>query len=264
LSRRSGGGGGCGREANSVASSGSLFGASNEPMLNLFHANKILSLTCLALLSFAAAAFAKEPCKCWIDVKTGKRVPSVPLSTVPTNIPEQGKYAVELSNNGKTAFNPVTKQNYALEPGGCWIDVKTGKQAPGVPLSTVPTNIPEQGKYAVELSNNGKTAFNPVTKQNYALVPCPPPGTAQPTPSTTDKVTDALRTIGNSVSIDIGGGGYSSDHDERHHGEDRHRTADKVSTDKTKTHKTSPTTTHKTVTSACKCHPCTCSPCTCH
>ncbi len=85
----------------------------------------------------------------------------------------------------------------------------------------------------------------------------------QPTPTTTDKVTDVLKTIGSSVSIGIGGG-YSSGHGERHHGEDRHRTADKVSTDKTKTHTTSPTTTHKTVTSACKCHPCTCAPCTCH
>jgi hypothetical protein len=89
---------------------------------------------------------------------------------------------------------------------------------------------------------------------------------AQPgsTPSTTDKVTDVLKTIGSSVRIGIGGGGYTSGHDERHHGEDRHRTADKVSTDKTKPHTTSPTTTRKTVTSACKCHPCTCAPCNCH
>jgi uncharacterized coiled-coil protein SlyX len=89
-----------------------------------------------------------------------------------------------------------------------------------------------------------------------------PSGPAQqPTPSTTDKVTDILKTIGGSVSIGVGGG--RGDH--RHTGEDRHRTADKVSTDKTKTHTTSPTTTgHKTVTGGCKCHPCTCSPCTCH
>src|ERR1700737_3242231 len=64
-----------------------------------------------------------------------------------------------------------------------------------------------------------------------------------PTPSTTDKVTDILKTIGGSVSIDVGGGGG----DHRHHGEDRHRTAEKVPTDKTKTHTTSPTPPHKGV-----------------
>jgi hypothetical protein len=111
------------------------------------------------------------------------------------------------------------------------------------------------------LSRDRKTARNSKTGKNYALEPCPPPGTAQPTPSTTSKVTDVLRTIGSSVSVSIGGGGYTSGHDEHHHGDHRHRTAEKVSTDKTKT--TSPTTTHKAVTSACKCHPCTCSPCTC-
>ena len=179
---------------------------------------------------------------------------------------------VELRHDGKTAFNTQTGQNYALEPDGSWIDSKTGKCVGTIPLGGTHTeHTPGTGApYEVpnvELRHDGKTAFNTQTKQNYALEACPPPRTAQqqPTPSTTDKVTDVLKTIGSSVSIGIGGGGYSSGHDEhRHGGEDRHRTADKVSTDKTKTHTTSPTTTHKTVTSACKCHPCTCSPCTCH
>lgn len=152
----------------------------------------------------------------------------------------------------------------------CWIDIKTGKRVPTAPASEAnyyhlgdPEKAGEAG--VALLSKDGKSARNSRTGQNYALEPCPPPGAAQqPTPSTTDKVTDVLKTIGSSVSIDIGGGGYSSGHNERHHGEDRHRTADKVSTDKTKTHKTSPTTTHKTVTAGCKCHPCTCSPCHCH
>jgi len=132
-----------------------------------------------------------------------------------------------------------------------------------------------------DLRKGGHPHMNP--KDGQALVdklektpcafPCPGPGSMkagpnpralpQPTPSTTDKVTDVLKTIGSSVSIDIGGG-HTSGHDEHHHGEERHRTAENVSTDKTKTHTTSPITTHKTVTSACKCHPCTCSPCTCH
>jgi len=169
-------------------------------MSNLFQVKRIFSLIFLALLLFAPAAFAEQPCKCWIDVKTGKRVGSFPVSEVRTDGPN--------------------------------------------------------GPYIPNISKGGKTAFNPVTKQNYALVPCPPPGQA---------TSDTLKKVFDSVHIGIGiGGGYSSGHDERHHGEDRHRTAEKVSTDKTKTHKTSPTTTHKTVTSACKCHPCTCAPCTCH
>jgi hypothetical protein len=128
--------------------------------------------------------------------------------------------------SGHTAFDPDSKRNFAWDKEKhAWIDVKTGE-------CICPT--------------------------------CPPSRMAQqPTPSTTDKVTDVLKTIGSSVSIGIGGG-HTSGRDEHHHGEDRHRTAEKVSTDKTKTHTTSPTTTHKTVTSACKCHPCNCAPCNCH
>jgi len=53
--------------------------------------------------------------------------------------------------------------------------------------------------------------------------------TQQPTPSTTDKVTDALKTIGSSISIGIGGGstGGHGRHD-RITGEHRTRTADKL------------------------------------
>jgi hypothetical protein len=93
----------------------------------------------------------------------------------------------------------------------------------------------------------------------------------QPTPSTTDKVTDVLKTIGSSVSIGIGGGiGGGGGDRHGHHGEGGHRTAEKVGTgDKSRTtsttsKKTTTGTGHKTVTAACKCHPCTCAPCTCH
>jgi hypothetical protein len=87
-----------------------------------------------------------------------------------------------------------------------------------------------------------------------------PGNTAKPTPG--QATSDTLKKVFDSVhiGIGIGGGGYSSGHDERHHGEDRHRTADKVPTSK----KTTTGTSHKTVTAGCKCHPCTCSPCTCH
>jgi len=129
----------------------------------------------------------------------------------------------QIDERSKRVFIPETGQNLAWDSGKqAWIDVKTGKCI-----------CPE--------CESSRTA-------------------QQPTPSTTDKVTDVLKTIGSSVSIGIGGGGG----DRRHSGEERHRTADKIPTDKTKTHTTSPTTTHKTVTAGCKCHPCTCSPCTCH
>src|SRR5438874_5152654 len=54
--------------------------------------------------------------------------------------------------------------------------------------------------------------------------------TGQPTPSTTDKVTDALKTIGSSISIGIGGGTTDGGHDrhERVRGEDRTKTAEKL------------------------------------
>jgi hypothetical protein len=163
-------------------------------MSNLFYVKRISSLTFLALLLLAPAVFAEEKPCCWIDVKTGKQVPTVPVSI-------------------------------------------TG------------------GFDQAEATHSGR-AYNPRTGRNFARVPCPQPGQA---------AGDTLKKVFDSVHIGIGiGGGYSSGHDEHHHGEDRHRTADKVSTDKTKTHTTSPTTTHKTVTSACKCHPCTCSPCHCH
>src|SRR2546427_2559667 len=82
----------------------------------------------------------------------------------------------------------------------------------------------------------------------------------------TDKVTDALKTIGSSISIGIGGGGTVGGHDrhDRIKGEDRTRTAEKLKTaDKSHTTSKPKTTSGKTVTAACKCHPCTCSPCNC-
>jgi hypothetical protein len=77
-----------------------------------------------------------------------------------------------MSRDGKTAFNPITKQNFALEQGGCWIDVKTGKPVPSVPISQKGEGLDETFH---SMSRDGRTAFNPITKQNFALEPCPPP-----------------------------------------------------------------------------------------
>ena len=59
---------------------------------------------------------AQNPCRCWIDVKTGKRVRSVPFAGVNTGLAATLDAGVaEVSSDGKTAFNTRTKQNYALE-----------------------------------------------------------------------------------------------------------------------------------------------------
>src|SRR5712691_3693177 len=87
----------------------------------------------------------------------------------------------------------------------CWIDAKTGEQVGSVPAAALIRD--EDGSAEVHSTDKfSRTAFNRRTKQNYVRVPCPRPGKTQPrpTPSTTDKVTDVLKTIGSSVSIDIG------------------------------------------------------------
>jgi len=122
------------------------------------------------------------------------------------------------------AFDPDSGRNFAWDKEKqAWIDVKTGE---------------------------------------CVCPKCEPKRTAQqPTPSTTDKVTDALKTIGSSISIGIGGGGTVRGHDrhDRIKGEDRTRTAEKLKTaDKSHTTSKPKTTSGKTVTAACKCHPCTC------
>ncbi|MBI3704611.1 MAG: outer membrane beta-barrel protein [Rhizobiales bacterium] len=135
--------------------------------------------TCVLGLAFgfSQTAFAQDRCKnaCWIDVKTGKSVPTVPLAGVNTGMAAtlNAGYA-EISGDGKTAFNTRTKQNYAREANGSWIDVKTGKCVPTVPLAGVNTGMAAtlDAGYA-EISADGKTAFNTRTKQNYARVPCP-------------------------------------------------------------------------------------------
>ena len=196
----------------------------------------------------------------------------------------------DIKYDGHYAFVPETGQNLAWDNDkNAWVDVKTRQPVWGDCKNLTKALFVGclQDKWP-DTKYDGHYAFVPETGQNLAwdkdkhawidtktgkcICPeCPPSRTAQqsapsPTPSTSSKVTNVLRTIGSSVSIGIGGGGIGGgghEHHDRVRGEDRHRTAEKVSTDKTKTHTTSPTTTHKTVTSACKCHPCTCSPCTC-
>ncbi|MBI1729816.1 hypothetical protein HYR53_04275 [Candidatus Acetothermia bacterium] len=74
-----------------------------------------------------------------------------------------------------TSFLPVNVQAQATTREDCWIDVKTGKQVPTVPLAGVnmPEHATENAGVAI-ISDDRKTAINTRTGQNFARVPCPP------------------------------------------------------------------------------------------
>jgi hypothetical protein len=111
---------------------------------------------------------------------------------------------------GKTAFNSRTKQNYAKEADGCWVDTKTGKPVPTVPLAGVNSGMAATLNAGVAVvSADGRTAFNTRTKQNYAREPCPPPGQA-----TGDTIKKVLQSV--NIGIGIGtGGGQERTHDQK-------------------------------------------------
>ena len=125
-----------------------------------------------------------DRCSCWIDTKTGKQAPTVPLSGV--NLGGEGAGAAQMESldpKSERAFNPKSGKNYARTPNGCWIDVKTGEQAPTVPLSGV--NLGGEGAGAAQMESldpKSDRAFNPKSGKNYARVPCPPPEQAASTP----------------------------------------------------------------------------------
>src|ERR1700676_694226 len=110
-----------------------------------------------------------NPCDCWIDVKTGKKLPLIPAALGPGSYHDSD---FQISGDGKSAFNTRTGQNYAQEPDGCWIDVKTGKKIPIIPAALGPGSYHDSD---FQISGDGKSAFNTRTGQNYALEPCPPP-----------------------------------------------------------------------------------------
>ena len=72
---------------------------------------------------------------------------------------------------------------------GCWIDAKTGKSVPTVPLSGANLGgVTTEGAGTAQLEGfdpKANRAYNPKTGQNFARVPCPPPArpvTANPPP----------------------------------------------------------------------------------
>src|SRR5579864_6939404 len=91
---------------------------------------------------------AENPCACWIDTKTGKPVPTVPLNQInitgPANTGNVGAPVMEnvtvmdgFDPNADHAHNPRTGQTFSRGRDGCWIDTKTGKPVPTVPLSQI-------------------------------------------------------------------------------------------------------------------------------
>jgi hypothetical protein len=182
-----------------------------------------------------------------------------------------------------SAFDPDSGHNFVYDKTiPAWIDTKTGNPLCSGALVNVLFECCVKSKFPHVEHTVSKplSAFDPDSGHNFVYdksIPawidtktgeccpeCKPKRTAQPspTPSTTSKVTDVLKTIGSSVSIGIGGGstlGHGG------HKGDRHLTDQKRTSNQTNTTKIKKQTSKtKQLPAGCKCHPCTCSPCTCH
>jgi opacity protein-like surface antigen len=140
----------------------------------------------LAFTGHAGAQDEDKSCGCWIDSKTGKTVPTAPLSgrNLGDN-PLAGAAQMEgFDPRANRAFNAKTGQNFYRQPDGCWIDSKTGKTVPSVPLSG--SNLgdnPLAGSAQMEgFDPKADRAFNPKTGQNFVRAPCPPSADTGTTP----------------------------------------------------------------------------------
>jgi hypothetical protein len=213
-----------------------------------FGKQTVSSTTLFVLLLFASSAFAKDCC--WIDTKTGKQVGTAPLSGINFGGSIDGSGAAQVDRVDRNhAHNPKTGQNFAREPGGCWIDTKTGKEVGTAPLSGVNFGGSIDGSGAAQVDRVDRNhAHNPKTGQNFVRVPCPEPAAVAPAPPEKPKEQpNPLGKILQGVSVGVGvSGGRTVGHDD-------HRVSD---------HKHTSSTTKK-LPAGCKCHPCTCSPCRC-
>jgi hypothetical protein len=139
---------------------------------------------------------AENPCGCWIDAKTGKPVPTVPLSganlvAAAENAGAAGVTQMEgFDPHADHASNSSTGQHFYRRRDGCWIDTKTGKPVPTVPLSganlvAAAENAGAAGVTQMEAFDpHADHAHNPKTGQTFVRVPCPPPTAATPPPPT--------------------------------------------------------------------------------
>ncbi len=153
-----------------------------------------VSIVVFALLFVVSSALMQEPpaqaasgdC-CWIDVKTGEFVPTVPLTGI--NLGGSAKVSGATQMDGEDpkadhAFNPKTGQHFYHQPEGCWIDTKTGESVPTVPLTGINLGGSAEVSGATQMDGEDPKAdhaFNPKTGQHFVRVPCPPPPSPQQT-----------------------------------------------------------------------------------
>jgi opacity protein-like surface antigen len=112
---------------------------------------------------------------CWIDVKTGKEVPTIPRGSVYL---DESTYPralrLDLDPDGIHAHNQKTGQNYVRQPDGRWIDAKTGTCVPTIPRGSV---YLDESTYPrtlrLDLDPDGIHSHDPKTGQNYVKIPCP-------------------------------------------------------------------------------------------
>src|SRR5665213_2477042 len=88
----------------------------------------VLGLT----FGFSQSAQAQTPsCDCWIDAKTGNKVPTIPGGSL---YEDGGQLHSGLQiGGGNNAHNPKTGRNFTRINGGTWIDAKTGLCVPTIP-----------------------------------------------------------------------------------------------------------------------------------
>ena len=158
----------------------------------------LVGLACCALvvMFFGKPAHAQTDCSCWIDVKTGTPVPTIPSGALytETSVRPGTRITQTLLQSGvdpgdpNAAHNPNTGQSFVRQPDGGWIDAKTGQCVPTIPSGALytETSVRPGTRITQTLLQSGvdpgdpNAAHNPNTGQSFARVPCPPP----PTPVT--------------------------------------------------------------------------------
>jgi hypothetical protein len=182
-----------------------------------------------------------EDCYVWTSWVTQDRVKSRPAGL---------RYLDYNANPHADSYpNPFTGGQFVRQNDGRWIDSKSGKTVPTVPINCLGnewSSIPPFHK-------GDKQHLTLCGHSTFVRVPCPTPAPVAPAPPEKPKEhPNPLEKILQHVSVGVGvNGGTTVGHDE--HKGDHHVTD----------HKRTSSTTKKTLPAGCKCHPCTCSPCHC-
>ncbi|MCE0499525.1 MAG: hypothetical protein LV481_16420 [Methylacidiphilales bacterium] len=149
---------------------------------------KVLALSVAIALSFGLNQTALATCYCWVDARTGKPVPTAPLSganTVgePRHAAEAGVALMDGGNpNAHRATNSKTGEVYVTYNGHCWFNEKTGEPVLSAPLAPAnlvsdPDKAGDAGIIQMDALNpNAEHATNLRNGQVYDRVPCQEPG----------------------------------------------------------------------------------------